>query len=60
VASDVPSLHNNLPFRRLKADPQVWQNEIANADSNVVSPQEISTFIYDRESIPGVIRELFM
>lgn len=60
LASDVPSLHNNLPFRRLKADPQVWQNEIVNADRYVVSQREISTFIYDRESIPEVIRGLFM
>ena len=60
VSSDVPSLHNDLPFRRLKADPQVWQNEIVNADSYAVSQQEIDAFIYDRESIPEVIRRLFM
>lgn len=60
VASDVPSLHNDLPFRRLKADPQVWQEEIANADSHVVSQQEINSFIYHRESIPEVVRRLFM
>ncbi|WP_407220773.1 glycosyltransferase [Enterobacter sp. CPE_E1214] len=60
LASDVPSLQNDLPFRRLNADPQVWQNEIANANSHVVSQREINAFIYHRESIPEVVRRLFM
>ena len=62
VASDVPSLRNSLPAVRLKADPQQWINAIekVNITHSEAYHQELKEYQWDPESIPLIIREMFM
>lgn len=60
LASDVPSLRNDLPILRLKADPQQWQQALLSVLTSEVSATDLKPYVWDPHSVPERIRALFI
>jgi len=60
IASDVPSLRNDLPILRLKADPQQWQQALLSVLTPEVSATDLQPYVWNPHSVPALIQSLFM
>lgn len=59
IASDVPSLRNDLPILRLKADPQQWQQALLSVAATDVSSRDLQPYVWDPLCVPDIICSLF-
>lgn len=60
IVSDVPSLNNDLPILRLKADPQQWQQALLSVVATDVTATHLQPYVWDLQRVPDLLQSLFI